>query len=330
MLDELKKYCEKGEATIPSKGYRGLNIFGKIKFTNILLRSYWQLNKFNQRSFIKKECYIGPFVGEFGNFLLHVLPYLSYLFDNKIKIHYCGLQIHEPFLVDEFGNNIIHEFYPIRDFFSEVKPSGNHLPYYPNDIQSIVDDFFLKAKHSGLPCLDLRDADLYWYVFRNWQLNGKQKIYNLSKYYNPSGERKNQVVIFPRKFNGYTKNNGGPINYSALTSILLKRFEKVIFVGHPEHISIREDEFTRYNNIEFYFENGNRGVLEACSKSRVIVTPHSGAMHVGGYTHTPVLLIFEGSPPIKGLDDSIRFRKNFPFNKVSIEFGVEESILDKV
>jgi len=52
-------------------------------------------------------------------------------------------------------------------------------------------------------------------------------------------------------------------------------------------------------------------------------------MHVSGYTKCPTLLLYNGHPPIKGLDDSIRFRDNFLYKKVDIAFTYEE-ILEKI
>lgn len=321
-ITSLIKYTELNQATLPQKGYRGLNLFGKIKFTSILLIAYIKVYLFHFNAVRKKECYIGPFVGEFGNFLLHILPYLSYLNSKGVKINYCGLEIHKPFLVDESGNSLLNKFYSVPDYFKNVKPSGNAVFNLPEEINSLIESFKLDALNRKFPFLNLSDLDLYWYVFRNWQLNNRQLVYDLSKVYNPDGIRKNQVIIFPRKMKEYTPNNGGAIDFIEVANTLLTKFDKVIFVGHPEFVKI--DQNVDNSRIEFCFDKGNLGVLKFSSSSSLIVTPHSGAMHVGGYTNTPVLMLFYGKSPVKGLDDTIRFRENFKCNKVDVVFSEEE------
>ena len=46
MLEDLKKYIESNQATLPEKGYKGLNFFGKIKFYGILKENNKILEKF--------------------------------------------------------------------------------------------------------------------------------------------------------------------------------------------------------------------------------------------------------------------------------------------
>lgn len=328
MLSKLLVYTEKNEATFPQKGYRGLNIFGKIKFTKILLVAYCKVNLFHFKALLKKECYIGPFIGEFGNFLLHILPYLSYLHSKGVKIKYCGLEIHKPFLVNESGSLIIDNSVFIRDFFHDVKPSGNSSDWFPKDVSEAILHFNESAMLSKLPFIDLSDSNLYWFVYRNWQLNGKQKTYDLSKLF--STEKKNKkCVIFPRKMtSNYTKNNGGKIDYVLLANSLAKEFDEVVFIGHPEFSDIDEQQM-HANNVRFSFTGGNLMVLKESATADLIISPHSGAVHVGGYTKTPVLMIFKGNPPIQGLDDTIRFRKNFNYNEIDVVFS-EAQLIDFV
>lgn len=325
MLEDLKKYIESNQATLPEKGYRGLNFFGKIKFYGILKENNKILEKFYKEALIKKECYIGPFIGEFGNFLLHLLPFISHLNEKGVKINYCGLELHRPFLVDENGKLFLNNYVSLRDFFKEVKPSGNGIEMLPNDVQADVEKFQKQAMKSSLPFLDIfENRNLYWYSYRNWQLDEKQHIYNLSNVYAPKGKQ-NKIVIFPRKMvKDFTPNNGGVWDYTVLGEFLTSFFEEVVFIGHPELSSFDE---TKNTKIRYCVTANNKDVLEECATAQLILTQHSGAMHVGGYIHTPVLLIFKGSPPIKGLDDSIRFRKNFKYNKVDLVFD-ENGIID--
>ena len=76
-------------------------------------------------------------------------------------------------------------------------------------------------------------------------------------------------------------------------------------------------------NFKLDLSNDNLNVLKHCSNAKLIVSQHSGAVHVSGYTQTPLLIIYNGLPPIKGLDDTLRFRANFPYNNADIVFNYE-------
>lgn len=321
MIKDLKQYQEDNQATLASKGYRGLNLFGRIKFSQILLKNNQILKNFEKQANKKGECYIGPFIGEFGNFLLHILPFISYLNNKGIKVNYCGLELHRPFLKDNIGSNFINSFTSLRDFFKEVKPSGNNIKGLPEDVQTEISNFISEANQSEFPLLDIfNNRDLYWYSFRNWQLKNRQHIYDLSNVYAQS--KKDKVVIFPRKMaKEFTSNNGGSWDYNELGLKLTKHFKEVVFVGHPE---LSDKNAIQTEQIRYAITGDNADVLSECASAKLIITQHSGAMHVGSYVKTPVLLIFNGNPPIKGLDDSIRFRKNFVYNEVNIAFSEEE------
>ena len=328
MLNDLLAYIEKGQATYSKKGFRGLNLAGKLKFAKILLKNHRMLKEFEKQTFYLGECYIGPFIGEFGNFLLHMLPFLGYLHKNGIRIHYCGMENQTPFLVNENGDNLLESFVKLRDFFHEVRPSGNSIEFLPKDVDVQVKKFQKKAVNSRFPFLDIySNTNLYWYSFRNWQLKGKQYIYDLSKVFGKD-KRYNKVVIFPRKMNSdFTQNNGGVWDYFKIGDLLSNFFDEVVFIGHPsmsDNLNVIND-----NKIKLELSTDNKKVLTHCSTAKLMITQHSGAMHVSGYTKCPTLLIFNGPPPIKGLDDSIRFRANFPYNEVDIAFSYNE-IINKI
>ena len=324
MLKSLEKYTFENEATYAAKGYRGLNIKGKIKFFYILMSNDLKLQQFMANALKKKECYIGPFIGEFGNFLLHMLPFIGFLHESGIKVHYCGLANHKPFLIDQNGEKIYHSFTELNDFFHEVRPSGNTIDYLPQDVEKQVTEFQSRAKYGKYPYLDIfSNSNLYWYSYRNWQLQGRQFIYDLGKFYNSEKTKKDKVVIFPRKMTTeYTANNGGAWDYMKLANLLTQYFKEVVFVGHPSMSS--DLNIGSSSTIKLALSTDNTSMLDQCASASLIVTQHSGAMHVGGYTNTPVLLIFNGNPPIQGLEDSIRFRVNFPATPVNIAFSYEQ------
>ena len=324
MLSKLEKHTFKDEATYAKKGYRGLNIKGKIRFFYILMSNDLKLQRFMASALKKKECYVGPFIGEFGNFLLHMLPFIGFLHKTGIKVHYCGMTNHASFLIDQNGENIYHSFTSLRDFFHEVRPSGNSIDYLPADIEKQIKEFQREAIEGNAPYLDIfTNSNLYWYSFRNWQLKGRQFIYDIGKFYNDQKVKKDKVVIFPRKMSTeYTANNGGAWDYMKLANLLTQYFKEVVFVGHPSMSSDLNVDSS--STIKLALSSDNTSTLEQCASASLIVTQHSGAMHVGGYVDTPVLLIFNGKPPIRGLEDSIRFRVNFPPVETNIAFNYDE------
>jgi len=317
LYTEALKYSVPKEATTILYGQRTLNFGGKLHYAKIVLKAYSDLNSFYKKALQDKECYYGPFKGEFGHFLLHNLPFLAHLYKKGVKIHYCGMTLHEPFLKDEQGNSIIYKWYPLRDFFAEVPPASNEtIP--PLDVQDEIEKFYSIAKRSGKALLDIADKNMYWYVFRNWQLNGKQAKFNLRDVYKTTNE--NSAVIFPRKKGAnFTQNNGGPWDYLEIAKTISPYFDKVYITGHPSMSA----EIKGENNIEVCLSANNAVVLEKCSNASLIISQHSGAVHIGCYTNTDVLLVFNGKPPIKGLIDTIRFRKNISSGNLNFAFSMQ-------
>lgn len=299
-------------------GSRGLNWKGRIKYYTFVKWHLLVINRFYRKSIKSKECFYGPFKGEFGHFLLHNLPFLVHLHKKGVKIHYCGMELHKPFLIDEEGNSIIYRWHSLRDFFDEQKPNANENPV-PDDVQKSIVAFKKKANESGLPYLDISRSNLYWYSFRNWQLAGRQSKYDLSKVYGST--KSNVCVIFPRKKGGaYTSNNGGPWDYSVLARRVSPYFKKVYLVGHP---SLSADVEIG-GNIELKVSSNNEDTLEYCAQADLIITQHSGAVHLGAYVNTEVLVIFHGDLPIKGLKDTIRFRANIASKKLNYAFNLKQ------
>lgn len=309
-----------GDRTTVFYGQKTLNVFGKIKYARIVAKAYRDINRFHRDALRTKECFYGPFKGEFGHFLLHNLPYLTFLYNNGVRINYCGMELHEAFLHDESGKSIIAKWFPLRDFFAEVKPKANEV-VAPPDVEALITSFRQQALASGKPFLDLTDHDMYWFVFRNWQLKGRQAAFDYRKVWNV--ERENAVTIFPRKKGAdYTLNNGGAWNYQELAEALSPYFDHVYITGHPSMSAEIEEK----GNIKLRLSTSNKDVIRCCAASRLIVTQHSGAVHMGGYTHSDVLVIFNGKPPIKGLQDTLRFRKNISDRPLDFAFSLDEVI----
>lgn len=324
MTENDLKYCIPKGATTVWYGQKTLNVFGKLHYLKIVFKAYRDINVFYKKALALKECYYGPFKGEFGHFLLHNLPFLSYLHKQGVKIHYCGMELHRPFLVDDKGNSIIYKYYPLRDFFSETPPHSNEV-IPPKDVQDEIDKFHKTALNSNLPYLNIADKNMYWFVFRNWQLkNGRQHVYSIRAIYKTTPE--NACVIFPRKKgNAFTLNNGGPWDYLSIARLVSPYFDKVYITGHPSMSAELKSE----GNIEVCLSTDNKVIIEKCCNAGLIITQHSGAVHIGCYTDTPVLLIYNGQPPILGLIDTLRFRKNLTKRNLNYAFS-EEDILNYV
>ena len=318
---DVKDLIIPGDRTTVLYGQKTLNFFGKIRYAGIVARAYRSLNQFHREALRTKECYYGPFKGEFGHFLLHNLPYLTFLYKKGVRINYCGMQLHEAFLRDETGKSIIAKWYPLRDFFAEVKPRANEVTA-PADVEAEIESFRKEAIASGKPFLDHTDKDRYWFVFRNWQLNGRQAAFDYCKVYNV--QRENAVTLFPRKKGGdYTLNNGGNWDYQELAEALSPYFDNVYITGHPSMSA----EIKEKGNIRLRLSTSNKDVIACCAASRLIVTQHSGAVHMGAYTKSDVLVIFNGKPPIKGLQDTLRFRENIADHRpLNFAFSLEEII----
>jgi len=307
------------EATVTSYGYRNMNFRGKFLFKRKVARAEAVLDDFYAKAMSKKACFFGPFVGEFGHFLLHNLPFIMHLHREGVAVHYCGMALHKPFLIDSQGRSIIAEGYMLRDFFGEVKPVSNEtVP--PDDVAAEIGEFRARATASEEPFLDISDKDMYWHAFRNWQLRGKQHIYSLKPVYSTPGSA-TKCVIFPRKKGAeYTPNNGGPWDYMEVARAVAPYFDEVILAGHPSLSA----ETLAEGNIVPRISADNADTLRFCADADLIITQHSGAVHLGAYTETPVLVIFNGNPPIKGLIDTLRFRKNLTDTPLRYAFSLNE------
>lgn len=284
-----------------AKQYTG---FAKWKFNFKIRLGFRKADKLLRDTLRTKECWYGPFKGEFGHFLAHNLPFLTWLHRQGVKIHYCGMEIHKPFLVDESGNSIIADYYPLRDFFKEVSPSCNRT-VVPADVEGEIQKWKAKAEASGLPFFEIDDEYYYWFIHRSWLMQGPYtKGYRLDKaYWNKPKE--DSVCIFPRtKGAAVSKNNGGPWDYPKLADLLSPYFDKVYICGHPSQVLAIEP----HGNIEMCVTADNAVIIEKCSRSSLIITQHSGVNNLGEYTNTQVLIIYNGEGPIGSMQNTQRFR----------------------
>ena len=277
--------------------------------------AYWRLFL----ALIFKRCYYGPFKGEFGNFLAHTLPFLVYLHSKNVKIYYCGMTLHKPFIVDEKGNSIVYKYYGLRDFFREVSPDDNStIP--PPDVQKEINEFENEAKKSIYPYFNINGGFYYWFVHRSWLLNGFMKMYRLEKACKTKDE--NAVVIFPRSKGAKSSpGNGDPWDYQEIADTVRNYFDKVYIVGHPAFSA----SVNAHDNIALVITDDNSKILEKCCNSKLIISQHSGSFYLGEYTNTQMLIIFRGKFPIYSVNDSLIFKEHIGSrHKIEFAFSMEE------
>lgn len=267
---------------------------------------------------IKGECFVGPFIGEFGNFLSFILPYLTYLHSKGVKVHYCGLGLYKPFMYDENKASIVSTYEEVRDFLYESTPNGNS-GILPADVREQINRFNELAKNSGLPFWDLGKDFFYWYIFRYW-IGPFMKTPDLQKIYKYKVE--NSVVIFPRKKDvEFDTPYGESWDYTALAEIVRPYFDKVYILGHPAQSIAMES----HGNIEVLISSDNTVLLEKCANANLIITQHSGTKYLGELTNTQVLVIYKGKFPIFGMLDNVilnyRLGKKHPWH---FAFSMEE------
>jgi ADP-heptose:LPS heptosyltransferase len=99
-------------------------------------------------------------------------------------------------------------------------------------------------------------------------------------------------------------------------------FDKVYLVGHP---SLSAEAYPE-GNIELKISSDNAETLKYCAEGLLIITQHSGAVHLGAWLNVPVLVIFNGAPPIKGLIDTLRFRRNIANRPLNYAFSLPEIV----
>lgn len=284
-----------------AKQFKGL---ARYKFWLKIYLNYWKTTRKVKKAIRDSECYYGPFKGEFGHFTAHTLPFISFLHSKGVKVHYCGMELHRPIMVDDNGNEVVHTFHVLRDFFAEVSPSSNNtIP--PEDVQEEIEKFRKTATASGKAFFDIGDDFYYWYIHRNWLLRGPYThAYKLEKVYGPK-ERENSIAIFPRsKGAKSSRNNGEPWDYPALIDRISRLVDKVYVCGHPSQVLAIEPK----GNIELCITSDNAEILKRCSRSKLIITQHSGVNNLGEYTGAQVLIIYKGQLPIGSVKNTQRFR----------------------
>ena len=303
------------------KGYALTKYWLKIYF------NYFKTDRKLKETIKKGLCYYGPFKGEFGHMTAHTAPFLMYLHNKGVKIIYCGMELHQPLLVDESGKSIIHEFRPLRDFFAEVSPRSN-ITIPPKDVQIEIEKFEKEANAPGYPFWNIGDNYYYWFIHRNWLLKGHTHVYHLEKFYKDKNE--NACCIFPRsKGANASKNNGVKWDYEKVIEIIKPYFDKIYVLGHPSQVM----EIKPAEKVEICVTADNAKIFNRVANSNLLITQHSGVNNLGEYFNTKVLIIYQGGKTVSdigSMNNTLRFRHGLG-NRKKLSFAfTEEEIKDFV
>lgn len=303
----------------------GLKGWPLLKFWLKVAYGYYQANRKLKKTIQLKSCFYGPFKGEFGHFLAHTLPFLMYLHKQGVKIHYCGMSLHKPFMVDEAGKSIVTHFHELRDFFKEVPPDSN-AAVPPKDVLEEMAVFYKDAQKSKVPFWDIGDGFYYWFIHRNWLSKKNTHYYKLDQFYHTRKE--NSCVLLPRsKGAAVSKNNGEPWNYEAIIHLLKPYFDTIYLCGHPsqvQHLLINDP------GVVTAVSTDNSVLLEKMANSRLVITQHSGIVYAGEYTGSDVMIIYKGGHQIQdigSLNNTLRFKQQFPGrSKIYYAFNENEIV----
>lgn len=271
-----------------------------IKTTN-----YIRLYVLLARTFLKKECYLGPFVGEFGHLLSHIVPFVSFLSDKGVKVHLCGPKIHKPFFKNEDGSVMYETFQELRDFYSDVTPHCND-PIYPNDVQKDIDLFISKSKKSGSVFWNLLNRSLYWDGYCTWIY--KNKFLKINKFKNSIEKysyNKPCIVLFARKKGVSSPVRGDDWDYNELISKIKDHCCKITILGHPAF----SHSFKETKKVKVLITSNNEVILNECRKANFIINQFSGTHYLGVYLDTKVFLL------MKGLFDNSTLLKDLKYRK---------------
>ena len=253
------------------------------------------------KTLYKGECYFGPFVGEFGHLLSHIIPFVTFLHSRGVKVRYCGPSIHKPFFYDQCGIDITYTYLELRDFYSEVSPVCNNQ-VFPNDVKSKVDNFCIDAFNSNLPFWDIRDFFYYWDVFCKWEyFNNFISIYKHVKV----NISEKSVVLFARKKGSYTPVRGDDWDFQSVVDNIKNLVDKVYVLGHPAFsYNIKSD-----SKVEVLLTSDNNVIIDKCKRANLIINQLSGTHYLGVYYDTPVLLLLKGKIDYSNIKKDMKYRK---------------------
>lgn len=298
-------------------GLRHYSGFEKVTLPLFFLRQHLRYERILTHAIKGKEIWVGPAYPEFGHVLLHLLPFLSYC-RHKLEIrkfHICANEVYLPYFQTILGDDHL-VFYPLKDRISSISPQSNRVPKASLDEES--SQLFQRTKIHNCH-FDLSDQKAYWNVFRNWTLAMGYQFLPIAEKPQARNEGIN-FVLFPRKKGASTtENNGGPWDYAEIAKMLSKCGSLTV-AGHPD-LSYTNG-FADIPNLSFAWNNEE--IIKATRKADLVITQHSGACILGDYFGVDTLIIFNGEPPIKGLEETYRFRRLIKKGKFYFAFSLLE------
>jgi hypothetical protein len=279
-FSDINNYCRQNKLTLFDRV--------KLKLKSVLIYVITDL-KVKKAIWFKEKVYLGPFVGEFGNFLGHTLPLIGYLSKNGVEVHFCGLELFRPFCVDDNGIETVI-FYPLRDIFMETT-MGTNFGAMPADVQQEINLFYEEAATRGV-LIDLRDNFFYWFVFRDFVAKGSAFFYAIKENnITPFESNTRSCVLFPRsKGAKESKNNGQEWDYDEVITSLVDSFDKIYVLGHPAFVK----NVRPHPKVELKFSNDNKELVKICSNADCIISQHSGVIYLSTLFQVPYVLLYKG------------------------------------
>lgn len=297
-----------------------------IKYYITKLFNYLKLYFLLVKTLIEKECYFGPFVGEFGHLLSHIVPFITFLHSKGVKVNYCGPEIHKTFFYDKNGVLILNNFFVLRDFYNETSPYCNDQNY-PVDIGVRINKFLNIAGKSKYTFWDIRDRFFYFYCFCRWQYHNN--FTRINKFNKKINKNQFNVALFPskKKNNSHSAYRGEDWDYNKVISTIENLVDKIYILGHPA-FSLNINKSIK---VEEVLTSDNSMILEKCLESDLIITQMSGAHYLGIYSQTDCAILLKGnnldySNLIKDSTYRKKLGEKFPLKVLSDYKSIQEYI----
>ena len=235
------------------------------------------------------RCIVGPFVGEFGHMLVHVLPFLNYLHSQDINVTFFGFEEHKAFCVNDLGEPTVVDYIGIPDYFKSGVPDYNKLELVTDShIKQLALDFVISSSKSGVPFYDISNHAIYYNQWWPWWFGkGYGKYYPIKKVFNPEGIVENAIALYTRKKPGAAA--GPDWDFDLLLKAITPFVDTVYVVGHPEQsISLKGDKVL---NV---ITKSNAKILTAVSKCKLVISPNSGSAYVARILRMPEIIYHNG------------------------------------
>lgn len=235
----------------------------------------------------QKECYYGPFAGEFGWLLAHILPFMSYLYSKGVRIHFCGNDGQESLCIDDEGNHLYASYTSVPYFFDKSAPNGNVINLVPLENRKVIDEFVAEAKDSHKPFFDISSIDKFDTLWEFWYAKKYGFYYNLNKYFNPDGIIHNRISLYTRN-KPYGK-AGEVWNIPDIIEAIESFCDEIVIVGNPNQSF--ELNHPKVRNI---VTRNNAKIFNAVSTSKLVLSPNSGSAYVARILQVPQIIYMKG------------------------------------